>query len=101
MYADSCCVSYFDSNHKESMRIVFKDLYKKHYELSKTESVYSYRVWNLALYSYGEATEYKVLRIDDCGKTHVRVSKKTHIIRDTHDIGKSFIPRKKSSTVSF
>lgn len=96
-----CCVSYFDSSHQENMRKVIKQLHHMHYELSKMDILYTYKVWNLALYSYGEATEYRVLRIDDCGTNYVRVSKKTHIIRDTHNIGKFFVPRKSSSQISF
>lgn len=80
-----------------TMKQITNDCYHK----QRRESVYTYRIWKLALYSYGEATEYAVRGITDDDKTHVRLRKTTHIITDTHNIGKSFVKKRKTSYVSF
>lgn len=79
-----------------TMKQITNDCYHK----QRCESIYTYRIWKLALYSYGEATEYAVRGITD-DKTHVRLRKTTHIITDTHNIGKSFVKKRKTSYVSF
>ena len=84
----------------------YNDLIKKINNIRQktqyTETIYTYKIWYFTLYTYGEATQYTFTKnkYNNEDTISMRIRKTTHIIRDTYDIGKNYVPKKSTRYIS-
>jgi hypothetical protein len=96
-YGDIVYVEKKDDYLKQNWLSVINQLHEKHYELSKMETVFTYKVWNFTFYSYGESSKYKPLSSTN-GNIRLCVTRTQHIIRDPYKI---YTSKKKLYAVKF
>tara|TARA_Y100000389_G_C17458652_1_gene519986 strand:+ start:153 stop:449 length:297 start_codon:yes stop_codon:yes gene_type:complete len=65
------------------------------------EEIYIYRIWKMTFYSYGEAKKYTKIAIYVDGRTRMQIYTTRHIIRDTYNMGNSFLKKKEKCTIVF